>query len=133
MRRNGMGPTDLEQRTRTGSNAHISRGMRRTPRRIEAEGRIHMAVVIRTHPIKIARKTQNYFAGQEPESAMSVTELHALISLLEDADEGIHNTVKQELERIGRRLFQLRKALKRTDTVPSSWTGQIPPRSARHR
>ena len=33
--------------------------------------------------------------------AMSVTELHALISLLEDPDEGIYMTVKQELERMG--------------------------------
>ena len=31
---------------------------------------------------------------------MSVTELHALISLLEDPDEGIFSTVKQELEKI---------------------------------
>ena len=32
---------------------------------------------------------------------MSVTELNALISLLEDPDEGIYNTVRQELEQIG--------------------------------
>ena len=32
---------------------------------------------------------------------MSVTELHALITLLEDPDEGIYTTVKQELEKIG--------------------------------
>ena len=32
---------------------------------------------------------------------MSVTELTALISLLEDPDEGIYHTVRQELEQIG--------------------------------
>lgn len=37
----------------------------------------------------------------EPKLAMSVTELQALISLLEDPDEGIFITVKQELEKIG--------------------------------
>ena len=114
IRWNGMGPTHPRtEGTRTGSNAHIARGMRRgSPAELRRRGRIHMAVVIRTHPIKIARKTQNYFAGQEPESAMSVTELHALISLLEDPDEGIYNTVKQELERIGEAAVpSLRKAL----------------------
>ena len=43
---------------------------------------------------------------------MSVTELHALISLLEDPDEGIYTTVKQELEKIGEAAVPgLRKAL----------------------
>ena len=43
---------------------------------------------------------------------MSVTELHALISLLEDPDEGIYTTVKKELERIGDAAVpSLRKAL----------------------
>ena len=43
---------------------------------------------------------------------MSVTELHALISLLEDPDEGIFSTVKQELEKIGEAAVpSLRRAL----------------------
>ena len=95
------------------SNADISGSVEGgSPAEIGRRGRIHMVVFIRTHPIKIARKTQNYFAGQEPEPAMSVTELHALISLLEDPDEGIYTTVKQELERIGEAAVpSLRKAL----------------------
>ena len=43
---------------------------------------------------------------------MSVTELQALISLLEDPDEGIFVTVKQELEKIGEAAVSpLRQAL----------------------
>ena len=43
---------------------------------------------------------------------MSVAELHALISLLEDPDEGIYSTVRQELEQIGEAaLSPLRQAL----------------------
>ena len=48
----------------------------------------------------------------EPDSAMSVTELQALIYLLEDPDEGIYTTVKQELEKIGEAAVPpLRRAL----------------------
>ncbi|MCH1583041.1 MAG: transglutaminase-like domain-containing protein [Flavobacteriales bacterium] len=43
---------------------------------------------------------------------MSVTELNALISLLEDPDEGIYHTVRQELEQIGEAvLLPLRDAI----------------------
>ena len=43
---------------------------------------------------------------------MSVSEMHALISLLEDPDEGIYTTVKRELERIGEAAVpELRQAL----------------------
>ena len=43
---------------------------------------------------------------------MSVTELQALITLLEDPDEGIYTTVKQELEKIGEAAVPpLRRAL----------------------
>ena len=101
------------ERPSTPSNADISGSVGGgSPAKFGRRGRIHMVVFIRTHPIKIARKTQNYFASQEPEPAMSVTELHALISLLEDPDEGIYTTVKQELEKIGEAAVPgLRKAL----------------------